>query len=129
VDTEHHLIVAHKVTNKGSDRLQLADMAKKTKGVFSTDDLDVVADRSYFNSTEILACDQAGIVATLPKRSTSGAKSKGRYGKQDFRYVKDEDVYICPAGNRPTYRYTLEEAGVNLRRYWTDLCPRCSPTI
>ena len=126
VDTEHHLIVAHEVTNKGSDRSQLADMAKKTKAVFGTDDLDVVADRGYFNSIEILACDQASITVTLPKPSTSGAKSKGRFGKQDFRYVQDDDVYICPAGNRLTYRYTREEAGVNLRRYWTDLCPRCS---
>ncbi len=31
VDTEHHLIVTHEVTNKGSDRSQLAVMAKKAK--------------------------------------------------------------------------------------------------
>jgi hypothetical protein len=126
VDTEHHLIVTHEVTNKGSDRSQLAEMAKKAKEVFGTDELDAVADRGYFNSTEILACDQAGIKVTLPKPSTSGAKSKGRFGKQDFRYGTDEDVYICPAGNRLTYRYTREEGGLNLRRYWTDFCPRCS---
>jgi hypothetical protein len=126
VDTEHHLIVTHEVTNMGSDRSQLAEMAKKAKEVFGPDELDAVADRGYFNSTEILACDQAGIKVTLPKPSTSGAKSKGRFGKQDFRYGTDEDVYICPAGNRLTYRYTREEGGLNLRRYWTDLCPRCS---
>jgi hypothetical protein len=27
---------------------------------------------------------------------TSGAKSEGRFGKQDFRYVAEENVYICP---------------------------------
>ena len=62
----------------------------------------------------------------MPKPSTSDAKAEGRFGKQDFRYVPDEDVYICPAGNRLTYRYTREEAGLNLRRYGTDLCGGCS---
>jgi hypothetical protein len=32
VDTEHHLIVAHEVTNSGSDRAQLANMARQAKG-------------------------------------------------------------------------------------------------
>ena len=67
VDTEHHLIVAHEVTNKGNDSTQLADMAKMAKQVLGADDLDVVADRGYFSSTEILACDQAGITVTLPQ--------------------------------------------------------------
>ena len=100
VDTEHHLIVAHEVTNKGNDSTQLADMAKIAKQVLGTQDLDVVADRGYFSSTEILACDQAGITVTLPKPMTCNAKASGRFGKQDFRYVSDKDVYICPAGNR-----------------------------
>jgi hypothetical protein len=89
VDTEHHLIVAHEVTDKGSDRSQLAVMAKKAKEVLDVDELDVVADRGYFNSTGILACDQAGITVTLLKPSTSTAKAAGRFGKQDFRYVAD----------------------------------------
>jgi hypothetical protein len=122
VDTEHHLIVTHEVTNKGSDRSQLAVMAKKVKDVLDIDKLDVVADRGYFNSTEILACDQAGITVTLLKPSTSTAKAAGRFGKQDFRYVADEDVYICPAGNRLIYRYTRCGNGLNIRRYWTDIC-------
>ena len=126
VDTEHHLIVAHEVTNKGNDSTQLADMAKMAKQVLDTQDLDVVADRGYFSSTEILACDQAGITVTLPKPMTCNAKAKGRFGKQDFLYISDEDVYICPAGNRLTYRFSCDEAGRNIRRYSTNLCSRCS---
>ena len=67
VDTEHHLIVAHEVTNVGNDRAQLANMAKKTKAVLEIDELDVVADRGYFSSLEIMACEEAGITVTLPK--------------------------------------------------------------
>jgi macrodomain Ter protein organizer (MatP/YcbG family) len=56
---------------------------------------------------------------------TSGAKADGRFGKQDFVYLQREDVYRCPAGEKLTYRYTNEEDGKMLRRYWTTACPRC----
>src|SRR5215475_9276904 len=84
VDTEHHLIVAHEVTNTGSDRSQLSHMAKEAQAVLRTDELEAVADRGYFNGEEILACDEAGITVTLPKPMTSSAKADGRFGKQDL---------------------------------------------
>jgi transposase len=126
VDTEHHLIVAHEVTNVGTDRAQLSHMAKQTKAVLETDKLDVVADRGYFSSAEILSCAEADITVTLPKPMTSGARAKGRFVKPDFRYVPAEDFYICPAGERLTYRYITQEKGLNLRRYWTNLCQHCA---
>ena len=125
VDTEHHLIVTHEVTNTGSDRSQLANIASQAKDVLGADHLDVVADRGYFNSPEILACEQAAITVTMPKPMTSGAKSDGRFGKQDFVYLPSEDVYRCPAGETLTYRYTNEEDGKALRRYWTTACSSC----
>src|SRR5207247_2821345 len=111
VDTENHLMVTHEVTNVGSDRSQLATVAKDAKATLQTENLDVVADRGYFSSGEILACEEAGITVTLPKPMTSNSKAEGRFGKQDFRYVAEEDVYICPAGERLTYYYTNEENG------------------
>ncbi len=38
----------------------------------------------------------------------------------------EDDVYICPAGERLTYRYTTEENGLVLRRYWTNVCQTCA---
>jgi len=126
VDCEHHLIVAHEVTNVGNDRSQLSPMAKQTKDVLEVDELDVVADRGYFSGSEILACDEADITVTLPKPMTSGSRSKGRFVKADFRYLADEDVYICPAGERLKYYFTNEEKGLRLRRYWTNACQDCT---
>jgi transposase len=126
VDTEHHLIIAHEVTNSGSDRSQLANMGEQAKAALGVDELEAVADRGYFNSSEILACHEAGIVVTLPKPMTSGAKADGRFGKQDFVYVAAEDVYRCPAGERLTYRFTRFEHGLDLRRYWTNACGGCA---
>ena len=54
VDTEHHLIVAHEVTNQGSDRAQLSSMAKRARSVLQTTELRVVADRGYYDGSEIL---------------------------------------------------------------------------
>jgi hypothetical protein len=119
VDTQHHLIVAHEVTNVGSDRHQLASMAAQTRSEMGVDTLNVVTDRGYYDSQEILACEGAGIAVTLPKPLTSGAKAAGRFGKQDFVYVAAEDIYRCPPGERLTYRFTVEEHGRMLRRYWT----------
>jgi transposase len=126
VDTEHHLIVTHEVTNVGSDRSQLTRVAKEAKAALQTDTLEAVADRGYFNGEEIVACDRAGITVTMPKPMTSGAKSEGRFGKQDFAYLPEEDVYRCPAGERLKYYYTNVENGLKLRRYWTNACRTCA---
>jgi len=126
VETEHHLIVTHEVTNIGNDRAQLARVAKATKAILQTDTLEAVADRGYFDSQEILTCEEADITVTLPKPMTSGINVKGRFGKQDFVYLSEEDVYRCPAGEKLTYRYTTEENGLLLRRYWTNVCQNCA---
>jgi transposase len=125
VETEHHLIVHHEVTNVGSDRSQRASTATAAKEALGVETLEAVADRGYFNGEEIKACDDAGITVTLPKPMTSSAKSAGRFGKQDFIYKPQEDVYVCPAGEKLTYRFTAEEHGQRLRRYWTDACHAC----
>ena len=125
VDTQHHLIITHEVTNTGSDRSQLASIAAQAKDVLGVDRLEVVADRGYYNSPEILACEQSDITVTLPKPMTSSAKSDGRFGKQDFVYLASEDVYRCPAGEKLICRYTSEEYDKMLRRYWTTACSSC----
>src|SRR5436853_595306 len=126
IEANHHLIVMHEVTNDGTDRSQLSHVANETKTALGVEKLDAVADRGYFNSEEILACEEAGITVTLPNPMTSNSKAEGRFGKQDFRYVADEDVYICPAGERLTLHFTNEEHGLVLHRYWTNACQSCA---
>jgi macrodomain Ter protein organizer (MatP/YcbG family) len=126
VDTEHHLIIMHEVTNSGSDRAHLSNIASHAKHVLGVDKLEAVADRGYFSGDQILACDRAGIEVTLPKPMTSGIEAKGRFGKQDFVYLSDEDVYRCRSGEKLKYYYTNEENGQKLRRYWTNACRHCA---
>jgi transposase len=126
VDTKHHLIVAHEVTNEGHDRAQLSNMAQQAKAAIETDELSVVADRGYFKGSEIKACDEAGIVTYLPKPQTSGNLAKGRYSKRDFRYIPEDDAYQCPAGERLPYRRSTVEKGQTMRRYFSSACSRCT---
>ena len=98
MDTKHHLIVSHEVTNGGHDRDQLSHMAERVRDALNAHTIEVVADRGYYDGQEILACEEAGIRVYLAKPMTSGAKAEGRFGKQDFVYVAEDDAYRCPAG-------------------------------
>lgn len=126
VDTTHHLIVSHEVTNKGSDRGQLSGAAEQARTAIGSKTIEAVADRGYYAGEEIVACEDAGITVYLPKPLTSGSKAAGRFGKQDFVYVAEDDVYLCPNGERLSYRYSNEEAGKMLCRYWTSACQACA---
>jgi transposase len=127
VDAKHHLIVTHEVTNIGSDRSQLSKMAMAARDAMGKDKLQALADRGYFNGTELKACEDAGIATYVPKPMTSGAKAQGRFDKSDFIYIARDDQYQCPAGERAIYRFdTIERNGLNARVYWTSACPRCS---
>ena len=125
VDAEHHLIVAHDVTNAGHDRTQLSAMAKKAREALGTERMTALADRGYFNAPEILACEQAGIIPLVPKPLTSNSKAEGRFDKRDFTYDPATDAYECPAGEHAIHRFTTEENGLTLHKYWSSACPRC----
>lgn len=125
VDTKNHLIVAHEVTNVGSDRHQLAVMAKLARAELGSDKLEVFADRGYYEGGEIKACEDAGISVTLPKPQTSGAKAEGRFGKQDFVCKSEQNAYLCPAGEMLPYRFSNVQDGKTVHRYWTSACGAC----
>ncbi|WP_230969588.1 IS1182 family transposase [Nitrogeniibacter aestuarii] len=125
VETKHHLIVAHEVTNDGLDRDQLSKMGKQARKVMRVEYLTAIADRGYFKSQEILACHKAGIVPLVPKSMTSNAKADGRFDRADFVYDRDNGEYVCPAGERLIWRYTSDQAGLRVHRYWSSKCPTC----
>ena len=126
VDTQHHLIVAHEVTNTGSDRDQLSSMAKQAREAMASEMLSVVADRGYFKGEEILACHDAGITAYVPKPMTSGAKADGRFNNGAFIYEASKNEYICPAGEALIWRFSSIEKGLKLHRYWSSKCQGCA---
>ena len=126
VEAEHHLIVAHAVTNAGSDRAQLVPISQQARTAIGCDRLTVLADRGYFSGKQILACEGEGIVPYVPKTLTSGGFVAGRFGKQDFVYLPRQDVYRCPAGKHLPFRSSTVENDMLLRVYWRDDCTSCA---
>lgn len=136
VEAEHHLIVAHDVVMTGSDRQQLTAMSEKAKAAMGVDGLEMLADRGYFSGEEIVACEAIGVTPYVPKPLTSGAKAEGRFGKPDFTYLPDQDVYRCPAGALLPHHMTTVEKGMTLHRYWDrtscqvcPLKPQCTRSV
>ena len=126
VEANHHLIVMHEVTNDGTDRSQLSHVGQRDQGGAGRGEARCRRRPRLLQQRRDWACEEAGITVTLPKPMTSNAKAEGRFGKQDFRYVADEDIYVCPAGEKLAYHYTTEENSLVLRRYWTNVCQSCA---
>jgi transposase len=60
------LIIAHEVTNDGIDYGHVSNMAKQAKEAIGPEAREVVADRGYYNDSEVLACEVACVTASLP---------------------------------------------------------------
>jgi len=126
VDTQNHLIVAHEVSNVGIDTGHLSSMANQARAALVAENIEVLADRGYFKSEEIAACEEAGIEVYVPKRLTSNARAEGRYDRRDFVYERETNSFVCPAGERLTYRMTTTDAGRVMHRYWSSVCATCA---
>jgi len=125
VDTKHHMIVAHEVTNVGHDRTQLANMSFQSKDAIGTKKLEAIADRGYYKGPEILKYVEAGITPFVPRTMTSDNKAKGLYDKRDFVYVKEANEYRCPAGKRLAYHHSSTENGMKIDCYYNTTCASC----
>ena len=126
VDTKHHMIVTHEVTNAGHDRSALNSTAVSAKEAIGTDTLDVVADRGYYSGTEILDCETSQITTYIPRIHTSGSIKKGLFSKRDFKWIAEDNEFECPAGERLIWRFSTEEHGKIVNKYWSSNCPACS---
>lgn len=125
VDVKHHLITTHTVTNVGSDRSALYDTAVKAKEAIGTNTLRVIADRGYYNGSEIYNCERSNIKVYLPKVQTSRNLALGKYDKRDFIYHKKDDEYECPAGERLKWRFKGPQDGKIIHNYWSSNCGAC----
>lgn len=124
VDSKHKLIVEQEVTNAGADHNELAKMALRAKATLGVEQVEAVADRGYYDSSEVKKCEEAGITVYVERRKAG--RQDGVFSKDEFTYKSDKDVYVCPAGEELTYRGRGIEKGRGIRYYVASTCTDCA---
>jgi len=134
VDAEHHLIVAHEVTNVGHDRTLLEPMGLKAQAATGCEQITALADRGYFNGEQVLACEGTGVLPCVPKTDTSSAAQRGFFTRHDFVFDAQNDHYVCPAGQkltrsrpRPNRQDDMDEYRHLTACFTCPLKPKCTP--
>jgi transposase len=98
VDTKHKLIVEQRVTNQVVDMGLLTETAEPAKQILGVDTIDVVADRGYFKTEDIEACEKTGMVPYVPRPQRGPSVKAGLFRKDEFQYDAETDSMVCPAG-------------------------------
>lgn len=126
VDTRHHLIVAHEVTNV-PDRGQLTPMTKLAQAALQKKNIRVLADKGYFSQPDLKSTIELGAEPIMPKTDTSSSEKKGIFNRSLFKYDPEKDIYICPAGNELQNRMQVFEQGKYLDVYFNHIaCRDCT---
>ena len=124
VDSQHHLIVDFDVSNCASDAVQLKNMSDKAKDIMGVQTLTNLADKGYYASEEIAACEQNGITCLVAKPSPGGPKKPAGFQRQDFIYDSTQDVYICPAQQELRFKYERKHISGREYRVYSN-APAC----
>ena len=136
VDADHHVIMAHEVSNTGSDRGFVKTMGDKALEASGNDQITVLADRGYYSREEVLECADTGVAPYIPRTETSGGFKRGKFTSHDYRYDAAQDHYVCPAGKHLTKASDRTRKGrdVEMITYRDKtacadcpLKPRCTP--
>jgi len=125
VDAKHKLILDHKVTNEPADQHQLTKMAKRAKRVLQVKELEVLADKGYYDAREIKESSDDGIVLYIPRPTRNRPQKDELYSKEKFRYDQQKDVYLCPSGHKLTFSKKVTDRGKAMRLYSCNKCPNC----
>jgi hypothetical protein len=122
---EHRLHCAHEVTNAVTDIDQLVPIAKQAKEVLAVDKLTAVADAGYCHGQQVKQALDAGITPYIARVNTSANTKQGLFTKADFVYEAHSDSYLCPAGERLSFKFATTELGRDIKYYATSACKGC----
>lgn len=125
VDSQNKLIIDFEVTNDVADIEQLEPMAKRAKDILDSEELEVLADKGYYNSKQIKECVDNDIVPYIPKPTQVRKGQDPKFSHDKFQYDADKDIFICPAGKELIYISKLKERGKTVKKYRCNDCDKC----
>src|SRR5262245_17065464 len=94
VDAKHKMIVEQAVSNDVLDMGLLQQTAEPARQILGVETINAVADKGYFRTEDIAACEQAGLTPYVPRPQRGAAVTNGF-----FRYDAAQDAYVCPGGH------------------------------
>jgi hypothetical protein len=109
VDGKYHMITDFEVTNCSSDGGMLHVMAGKAKEILEVQGLTVLADKGYYGSEGIAACERGGATCLVGKKKVGGDVKTKEFANESFIYEREKDVYACPCGNEMGYKRTTKK--------------------
>jgi transposase len=123
VEENNHFIVAVDVTSDAVDYGQLHNISSQAKEELGVEELTSIADRGFYSGEEFAKCKEDGIAVIAPKPDRGENQSKG-YTKSNFKYDKENDIYICPLGQTLT-PYAKRRSASKDKRYYCKACADC----
>ena len=127
-DDKHNLIVNFEVTNDCNDTNQLNNAAEPAKKILGVKKIDAVLDTGYFCNEEIKKALDNGITPYIPEPTkNNSSKEDKKFGKNEFTYDQEKDVYVCPNGCELTHRENKKDkkTGEEYKIYRTSKCKNC----
>jgi len=125
VDVQHHLIVAHEVTNSGSDRGQLSGMGQQAQTAMDTPRLEALADRGYYKGEDSWPARGVASRPQYPRSLPLAPKPKVASVSRTSSIIPRTTPIAVPR-ERLTRRCSTVEHGMLLHLYWTTCCERCA---
>lgn len=125
VDAQNHFVIDISTTNDINDQNQLYIMAKDAANLLNVENPTVIADTGYYNGTEIKNCIDDGMKVYIKKARANNTTKDNEFRKEKFRYDKEHDKYICPAGNQLSFIENTSKNGIKYKRYKCFDCNSC----
>lgn len=132
VDHKSGIIITNSVTQDPTDHHQLIPQIEKiieTIGPLPTNTC-ISADNGYFTETNLQYLDENEIDGYIPNKKQANQNKKRfkknkPFSKYNFIYDPENDLYICPNGQKLRYKNTYTYKNVSKRNYYGNKCQKC----
>jgi len=132
VDDKHGLIVNADAVSANNDLGQFSIQINQAQEVLGKAPEIAVADSGFADTTDLEKIDKQGIQVIVPSQRLASTKLIGEFDKDNFRYDKSNDCYICPQGEKLNYHrlilkderkeYAIEDKETCLSCQWYKQC-------
>lgn len=125
VDSKNKLITTFDVTNNSADQGQLYNLSSKSKTIFHTESIESLADKGYFEPSDLKKCEENQIICYVSKPSFHNSTGNSVYFSDKFKYNPQDNTYTCPEGHK--LLCITKKIDAAQRKYANyETCSKCS---